>query len=69
MSLMDLFKSKGSARPSAGSQKGDWKDWFLNREGMAGKFNRRKDEDDWIDWKVAKELMESWIGIRREVRT
>ena len=47
---MDLFKSKGSARPSAGSQRGDWKDWFLNREGMAGKFNRRKDEDDWIDY-------------------
>jgi hypothetical protein len=27
-----------------------------------------QEEDDWIDWKVAKELMESWIGIRREVR-
>ena len=50
MSLMDLFRSKGSARPSADSQRGDWKDWFLNREGMAGKFNRRKDEDDWIDY-------------------
>ena len=50
MSLMDLFRSKGSASPSSGSQRGDWKDWFLNREGMAGKFNRRKDEDDWIDY-------------------
>ena len=28
-----------------------------------------EEEDDWIDWKVTKELMESWIGIRREVRT
>ena len=28
-----------------------------------------QEEDDLLDWKVAKELMESWIGIRREVRT
>jgi len=28
-----------------------------------------QEEDDWLDWKVVKELMESWIGIRREVRT
>ncbi len=28
-----------------------------------------QDEDDWLDWKVAKELLESWIGIRREVQT
>ena len=28
-----------------------------------------QEEDDWLDWKVAKELMESWIGIRREVQT
>ena len=28
-----------------------------------------QEEDDLLDWKVAKELMESWIAIRREVRT
>ena len=28
-----------------------------------------QEEDDLLDWKVANELMESWIGIRREVRT
>ena len=33
MSLMDLFKSKGSAKPSSGSKEGDWKDWFLDMKG------------------------------------
>jgi len=25
-------------------------------------------EDDWFDWKVAREMLESWLGIRQEVR-
>ncbi len=25
-----------------------------------------QEEDDWLDWKVAKEMLESWIGLRRE---
>ena len=28
-----------------------------------------QEEDDWLDWKAAKEMMESWIGLRREIRT
>jgi len=28
-----------------------------------------QEEDDRLNWKVAKELMESWTGIRRELRT
>jgi len=23
-----------------------------------------QEEDDWLDWKVAKEMLESWIGLR-----
>jgi len=40
MGLLDLFKRKksGTARPSSDSEKGDWVDWFLNREGPAGRF-------------------------------
>jgi len=28
-----------------------------------------QEEDDWLDWKAVKEMMESWIGVRREIRT
>lgn len=28
-----------------------------------------QEEDDWLDWKVAKEMIESWIGLPREIRT
>ena len=24
------------------------------------------DEDDWLDWKAARELLESWLGLQRE---
>ena len=24
------------------------------------------DEDDWLDWKVAEEMLESWLGLRTE---
>jgi len=26
-----------------------------------------QEEDDWLDWKVAKEMLESWLGLRQEV--
>ena len=40
MGLLDLFKRKksGTASPSSDSERGDWVDWFLNREGPAGRF-------------------------------
>ncbi len=44
MSIFDLFRRKsGTASPSPDSERGDWVDWFLNREGPAGRFrgNRR----------------------------
>ena len=25
------------------------------------------EEDDWLDWKVAQEILESWLGLRQEV--
>ena len=25
-----------------------------------------RDEDDWLDWKAAQEMLESWLGVRRE---
>ena len=25
------------------------------------------EEDDWLDWKVARDMLESWLGLRREV--
>lgn len=28
-----------------------------------------QEEDDWLDWKVAQEMLESWLGIRQEVDT
>lgn len=28
-----------------------------------------QEEDDWLDWKVAKEMLESWLGVRQEVIT
>lgn len=26
-----------------------------------------QEEDDWLDWKVAQEMLESWLGLRQEV--
>ena len=26
-----------------------------------------QEEDDWLDWKVTREMLESWLGIRQEV--
>ncbi len=26
-----------------------------------------QEEDDWLDWKASQEMLESWIGIRKEV--
>lgn len=26
-----------------------------------------QEEDDWLDWKVAIEMLENWLGIRQEV--
>lgn len=25
------------------------------------------DEDDWLDWKAAHEMLESWVGLEKEV--
>ena len=25
-----------------------------------------QEEDDWLDWKVAQEMIENWIGLRQE---
>ncbi len=26
-----------------------------------------QEEDDWLDWKVAREMLESWLGLGQEV--
>ncbi len=26
-----------------------------------------QEEDDWLDWKVTREMLESWLGLRQEV--
>ncbi|MBI1925756.1 hypothetical protein HYR99_16085 [Candidatus Poribacteria bacterium] len=26
-----------------------------------------QEEDDWLDWKAAKEMLENWLGLRQEV--
>jgi len=26
-----------------------------------------REEDDWLDWKVAQEMLDSWLGLRQEV--
>ena len=26
-----------------------------------------QEEDDWLDWKAAQEILESWLGLRQEV--
>ncbi|MEA3417131.1 MAG: hypothetical protein U9R02_13450 [Thermodesulfobacteriota bacterium] len=28
-----------------------------------------QEEDDWLDWKVANEMIESWIGLQQEIET
>jgi len=25
-----------------------------------------QDEDDWLDWKVAREMLENWLGLQQE---
>jgi hypothetical protein len=27
-----------------------------------------RDEDDWLDWKVAEEMLESWLGLGAETK-
>ena len=38
MGLFDIFRRKksGTASPSTDSKRGDWRKWFLNREGLGG---------------------------------
>ena len=38
MSIFDFFTSQGTATPSPEAERGDWIDWYLNREGPAGRF-------------------------------
>lgn len=26
-----------------------------------------KEEDDWLEWKAAQEMLENWLGLRKEV--
>jgi hypothetical protein len=26
-----------------------------------------QEEDDWLDWKAARELLENWLGLRQEI--
>jgi hypothetical protein len=26
-----------------------------------------QEEDDWLEWKASKEMLESWLGLRQEV--
>lgn len=26
-----------------------------------------REEDDWLDWKAAQEMLDSWLGVRHEV--
>ncbi len=26
-----------------------------------------QEEDDWLDWKAAQEMLENWIGLRQEI--
>lgn len=26
-----------------------------------------QEEDDWLDWKIAREMLESWLGLRQEI--
>jgi len=28
-----------------------------------------QEEDDWLDWKVSREMLESWLGLRSEERS
>ena len=51
MGLLDIFRRKksGTASPSTDSKRGDWRKWFLNREGLGGmKFN--PDPGGYIDY-------------------
>ena len=51
MGLFDIFRRKksGTASPSTDSKRGDWRKWFLNREGLGGmKFN--PDPGGYIDY-------------------
>jgi hypothetical protein len=26
-----------------------------------------QEEDDWLEWKASKEMLENWLGVRQEV--
>jgi len=26
-----------------------------------------QEEDDWLDWKAAQEMLDSWLGLRQEI--
>ena len=59
MSIMDFFASQGTAQPSTGSSRGNWKDWFLDMEGRQP-FGRTISPDDdergdWMDWFLNRE--------------
>lgn len=46
---------------------------LLQEKGLSQDERRRlsqaimQEEDDWLEWKAAEELLESWLGLRQEV--
>lgn len=46
---------------------------LLQREGLSTEQRRAlgqavmQEEDDWLDWKVAREMLDSWLGLHKEV--
>lgn len=48
---------------------------FLDRDDLSAHQRQvlgqaiMQEEDDWLDWKVAREMLESWLGLRQEIAT
>ena len=47
---------------------------LLAKDGISAAQRQRlgqavmQEEDDWLDWKVAQEMLESWLGLQKEVQ-
>ncbi len=70
---MDRFEQKYGMRFQQFAEYLHERSVLLGNSGLSAEQRRTlnqavmQEEDDWLDWKAAQEMLGSWLGIRQEV--
>jgi hypothetical protein len=77
--ITDLSREIGSFERNHGMNFEQFSDYIHDRSLLLDKSNLQaeqrlhlnqdimRDEDTWLDWKVAREMLDSWLGISKEI--